>query len=340
MHARGKIMNQCYMTKSPKNPHKGHYDGLFGGYRGAMHRASQSPQLRGTNADRYGSLIGAWLASYDSANTQAAYRSDTRTLVRHLDAHDTDLLQVRRRDLDLFARTQRHEGASASTLARRLACVSAFYRYAVLEGHLETNPADHLRRPRVDADQTTTAALTRREAEDLLLTAMEHSTRAHALVDLLLCTGIRITEALTATEAGLSSDRLSITRKGGTSAVVFLPDHTAEALRALTGATGDELACGTEDDRLLFTTSTGRPWDRTDAARTITRLAERAGITQTVTPHVLRHTHATLALELGVSLHHLQDSLGHKDPRTTRRYDHARTRLENSSAHAVGRLLS
>ena len=57
-----------------------------------------------------------------------------------------------------------------------------------------------------------------------------------------------------------------------------------------------------------------------------------------MTPHVLRHTHATLALELGVPLHHLQDSLGHRDPRTTRRYDHSRTRLENSSAHAVGAL--
>lgn len=305
-----------------------------------MHPASKSPQPRGTNAHRHGALIGAWLASYDSANTQTAYRCDTRVLVRHLDACETDLLQARRRDLDLFARTQRHEGASASTVARRLAAVSAFYRYAVLEGHLETNPAHHLRRPRVDADQTTTAALNRREAEDLLITAMEHSARAHALVDLLLCTGIRITEALTATEAGLSSDRLTITRKGGTRGTVYLPGHTAEALRTLTGTTGEELARGTEADRLLFTTSTSRPWDRTDAARTLSRLAKRAGITKNVTPHVLRHTHATLALDLGVALHHLQDSLGHKDPRTTRRYDHARTRLENSSAHAVGRLLS
>lgn len=48
--------------------------------------------------------------------------------------------------------------------------------------------------------------------------------------------------------------------------------------------------------------------------------------------------YATLALSHGVALHHLQDSLGHSGPRTARRYDHDRLRLENHSAHAVARL--
>lgn len=180
--------------------------------------------------------------------------------------------------------------------------------------------------------------LTRREAEDLLEAAAKHSPRSLALVDLLLSTGVRISEALTAGRSGLTSDRLTVTRKGGAQAVIHLPGHTADTLRVLTGTTGAELARGNERDRLIFTTATGRPWDRNDAARTLTRLASHAGTTKPVTPHVLRHTHATLALELGVPLHHLQDSLGHRDPRTTRRYDHSRTRLENSSAHAVGAL--
>ena len=54
-----------------------------------------------------------------------------------------------------------------------------------------------------------------------------------------------------------------------------------------------------------------------------------------VVPRVLA---ATLALGLGIPLHHLQDSLGHTDPRTTRRYDHTRHRLEHSSAYRVGAL--
>lgn len=303
-----------------------------------MGASSTSPVITGHNADRHRSKIGAWLASYDSANTRAAYRRDVLLLLRHLDVHGNDLLTARRRDLDLFARSQAHTGASPATVARRLAAASAFYRYAVVEEWIPSNPAQHLRRPRVDPDETTTAGLSRRQAEDLLATAQEHSPRAHALVDLLLCTGIRISEALTTTRAGLGADRLVITRKGGTRAVIHLPEHTSAALHCLIGATGTEIATGNESDQLLFTTATGAPWDRTEASRALTRLARTAGIRTRVTPHVLRHTHATLALGAGVALHHLQDSLGHKDPRTTRRYDHARTRLENSSARTVGDL--
>lgn len=65
-----------------------------------------------------------------------------------------------------------------------------------------------------------------------------HSPRTGALVDLLLTTGVRISEALTVRVSGLSSDRLMITRNGGKSAAVWLPERTVEALRTITKTTG------------------------------------------------------------------------------------------------------
>ena len=256
----------------------------------------------------------------------------------YLEATGLDLLAVRRPHLDVFARVRQAAGDAPATLNRRLAAVSAFYAYAVDDGALQLNPAARVRRAAVDADHSTTAALTRREAEDLLVVARVHSPRAHALVDLLLSTGVRISEALDAKLSAVSADRLVITRKGGKTAVIPLPEHTVAALRVMAGSTGTELARGDEAERWLFATASGRPWDRTDAAKVLTRLALKAGLGKRVSPHVLRHTHATLALELGVALHHLQDSLGHTDPRTTRRYDHTRHRLEHSSVHRVGAL--
>ena len=291
-----------------------------------------------TNAERHHELLGAWLASYGSIHTREAYRRDARIFLGYLEATGLDLLAVRRPHLDVFARTRQAAGDAPATLNRRLAAVSALYGYAVDDGVLTGTPAARVRRAAVDADHSTTAALTRREAEDLLATARHHSPRAHALVDLLLSTGVRISEALGTRASALSADRLVITRKGGKTAVMPLPEHTVEALRAMAGTTGTELARGDEAERWLFATTSGRPWARTDAAKLLTRLAQKAGITKRVSPHVLRHTHATLALELGVPLHHLQDSLGHTDPRTTRRYDHTRHRLEHSSAHRVGAL--
>ncbi|MGQ1799163.1 tyrosine-type recombinase/integrase [Kocuria oceani] len=291
-----------------------------------------------SNAERYRELLGAWLASYGSPHTRAAYRRDVRIFLGYLETTGLDLLAVRRPHLDVFARTRQATGDAPATLNRRLAAVSALYAYAVDDGVLTGNPAARVRRAAVDADHSTTAALTRREAEDLLGAAREHSPRAHALVDLLLSTGVRISEALDARLSALSADRLVITRKGGKTAVIPLPEHTVEALRGMAGTTGTELARGDEATGWLFATASGRSWARTDAAKLLTRLAQKAGIVKRVSPHVLRHTHATLALELGVPLHHLQDSLGHIDPRTTRRYDHTRSRVEHSSAHRVGAL--
>lgn len=88
------------------------------------------------------------------------------------------------------------------------------------------------------------------------------------------------------------------------------------------------------------TTTTGKRWAASEAFPTVQRLARAAGIEGQVSPHGLRHTHATLALDAGVPLRDLQDSMGHADPRTTRRYDRARARLERSSAYAVASALA
>jgi hypothetical protein len=88
--------------------------------------------------------------------------------------------------------------------------------------------------------------------------------------------------------------------------------------------------------RPLFTTAAGKPLHRTSAFRIVQRLAQRkAGIDGQISPHSLRHTFATIALDSGTSLHALQDSMGHADPRTTRRYDRARNNLQKSVGYDV-----
>lgn len=106
-------------------------------------------------------------------------------------------------------------------------------------------------------------------------------------------------------------------------------------------AEGTELATADTEsaNAPIFTTATGKRWAASEAFRTIQRLARLAGEGQ-VSPHSLRHTHATLAVDTGVALHDLQDSMGHADPRTTRRYDRPRRRLEKCSAYSVASALT
>lgn len=289
---------------------------------------------------KYRTLITSWVISYTSENTQQAYLNDLKTFCTFLDHTHLDLLQVTRTHLDIFTRLQEKTTGSNASVARRLAAISAFYRFLLLDEVIEKSPASYIRRPPVDPDFTATQSLTQREALRLLDAATEHSLRAQTLVDLLLSTGLRISEALNIRESDISEGRLLITRKGGKKSAVYLPEHTLRNLRDLTRTTGSDVehldSSGTSP--LVFITRTGKPWQRSNVDGLLRKLALTASIRKTVSAHVLRHTHATLALEMGVALHHLQDSLGHKDPRTTRRYDHARSRLENSSARIVGAL--
>lgn len=304
---------------------------------------SQPSELMNTDSSlpnfvKYRELIGSWVISYTSENTQQAYLNDLKIFCAFLDETHIDLLQVRRTHLNVFSRVHETTTDSNASVARRLAAISAFYRFLLLDEVIERSPADYIRRPPVDPDFTATQALTQREALRLLDAATEHSLRARTLVDLLLSTGLRISEALNLRQSDISEGRLLITRKGGKKAAVYLPEHTLRNLRELTATTGQEIQTSGNDGRtpLVFLTRTGKPWQRTNVDGLLRKLALKAGIRKIVSAHVLRHTHATLALEMGVALHHLQDSLGHKDPRTTRRYDHARSKLENSSARIVG----
>jgi integrase len=70
------------------------------------------------------------------------------------------------------------------------------------------------------------------------------------------------------------------------------------------------------------------------------RLARAAGLdcADQLSPHSLRHT-VTLSLDAGVALRDVQDYAGHKDPRTTRRYDHTRHSLDRSAAYTLAAYL-
>jgi integrase/recombinase XerD len=163
----------------------------------------------------------------------------------------------------------------------------------------------------------------------LLNAAARSGPRDHALACLLGLNGY-VSEALGAAAVDLSHQRghrtLAIFRKGGKRAIIPLAPRTSDAIDAM-------LADRTAGP--LFATATGRRLDRHAAGKVIARLARQAGISKTVSPHSLRHSFVTLALDTGASLRDVQDAAGHADPRTTRRYDRGRHSLDRNPTYAV-----
>jgi integrase len=117
---------------------------------------------------------------------------------------------------------------------------------------------------------------------------------------------------------------LTITRKGGRVITVPLAPRTARAI---------DLAIGERAGGPVFLAADGRRLDRHGAGRIVRKTARRAGIGKTLTPHTLRHAFITAALDAGVPLRDVQEAASHADPRTTMRYDRARSSLDRRATY-------
>lgn len=272
-------------------------------------------------------LAAAFLAGY-SASTRAAYACDLKHWGTFLGGIAVEPLAAHRTHVDVYVRMCESDGLSASTIARRLSTLAGFYAYAVAEDLIDRNPVQRVRRPKV-SDESPRLGLDRDELARLLAVSTKNP-RDHALVCLLALNGLRVSETLGLDVSDLSHERghrtVALARKGGKRQTAPLAPMTSSALDALLGA---------RSDGPVFQTATGRRLDRFAAAKIIRRLAQRAGIDKPLSPHSLRHTFVTQALDAGASLRDVQDAAGHADPRTTRRYDRGRHSLDRHPTYAV-----
>jgi len=223
---------------------------------------------------------------------------------------------------------------ASSSIARRLSAVSAFYDYGIGAEVLTYSPIANVRRPKV-SDDSTTVGLSADELVALLDVADAHSPRWGALVSLLAYNGVRIDEALSADVADYTYQRghrvLRITRKGGRTAT---EPHAPPTVRALDAYLADDhpLAGPLFLDRAGVTRLA-----YTTAFDQLRRLARKAAIPAAdhITPHSLRHTFVTESIAAGVPLQDVQDAAGHRDPRTTRRYDRSRHNLDRHPTYVL-----
>jgi integrase len=155
--------------------------------------------------------------------------------------------------------------------------------------------------------------------------------RDHALACLLALNGLRVSEALNSNIENLGLQlghrTLTITRKGGKIVTIPLAPRTARTVALCVGER-------VEGPKLTNHDGTRR-MDRHTATRIVKRLAKRGGIAKNISPHSLRHSFITAALDAGVALRDVQEAASHADPRTTMRYDRARQSLDRHATYIV-----
>jgi integrase/recombinase XerD len=214
-----------------------------------------------------------------------------------------------------------------TSLRRKAASIRAFYRFCYAEELIDADVAALIDLPRqmqrlpdtLDAAEVE-ALLDATSGDDLI------SLRDRALLELLYAAGLRISEALQLDRGDVAGGGfVRVIGKGDKERLVPVGDLALEAVAAYL-AERDRLA-GEADEAVrarepLFLSRRGRRLDRMAAWRIMRAAALRAGLSERVTPHTLRHSFATHLLEGGADLRVVQELLGHASITTTQLYTH------------------
>lgn len=269
-------------------------------------------------------LIEAWLDAQRMPSTREPYRSAITLFRRWCDDRGVDVLAASQRDINRYRQHLARPRANGRSYANstqhlRLSAVSSFYRHAAVEGLIEHNPVENVKRPPLSSESPR-EPISLDQARQLLAASVEKGPRTAALVHLLLSTAMRVSEACSADtrDLGWSNGKqvrtVKIVRKGGKPATVRIqPQFWAVIDTYLQtrpqGPTGP-----------LLLTERGQ-MDRNTAWAIVVGLAREVLPGVPVSPHVLRHTAATLMLNAGAPMQEVQAVLGHTTPAMTQRYD-------------------
>jgi integrase/recombinase XerD len=230
-----------------------------------------------------------------------------------------------RRDLESFVDALIAEGLSPRSVARTVAGVRGFYRFAALTRHLDANPADDLQAPR--AWPALPHFLGVDEIERLIQqpdVSAPRGLRDRALIEVLYATGLRVSELirLRASDLNLEAGYLSTTGKGHKQRIVPIGDQAAAWLTKYI-RDGRPVLVGKRASPWLFVNARrGSGLSRVGFWKILKGYGRQAGLSRTLSPHVLRHSFATHLLEHGADLRSIQMMLGHADLSTTQIYTH------------------
>ena len=269
-------------------------------------------------------LIRLWLHG-KSPRTQEAYLRDVHQFI---DFADRPLQHVILDDLQKWADHLDRRGLSNASRARKLAAVKSLFSFGHKIGYFVFNVGAAISTPKVKDDLA--ERILPREAVHRVL-SMADNLRDAVLLRLFYASGGRVSELAGLRwksvverpgKKGLSYGQVGLHGKGDKIRNVIVSSSTWSELVRLRRHEQDR-GYGNPHDP-VFRSRKGGHLSRKQLWLIVKRAAERAGCPQSVSPHWLRHAHASHALDEGAPIHLVKETLGHKSLATTSRYTHAR----------------
>ena len=276
------------------------------------------------------------VAGNRSLYTIRNYRSDIGHFLRWLRSRDREPLTTNRQEFRTYMGGLREGGMVAASVTRRTSTIHGFYRYLLREGATEKDllygvalPKKPKTLPKVLDPGSIRALLAAPDA------ATPQGVRDRAILELLYGGGLRISElvGLDSRDIDLDEAQAIVHGKGAKERVVLFGQPAMDAVERYLAGARPQLATG--PDAALFLSRLGRRLSARSVQLLIKQHALRAGLSQDVWPHLLRHSFATHLLDGGAGLRTVQDLLGHTSANTTQIYTHvSQARQAEVSARA------
>jgi len=262
-----------------------------------------------------------------SDNSINAYLHDIQKLVQYFEIKNNTVLpeDVELNNLQDFIKWLNELGLAATSQARIISGLKAFFKYLLLEDAIKQSPAELLDAPKTGRKLPDTLSV---EEINKLIESIDLSkpegTRNKAMLETLYGCGLRVSELINLKISNIYFNEgfIKVTGKGDKERLipvgnVALKNITIylENVRSL-----QDIKNGFTD--ILFLNRRGARLSRVMVFLIIKDLAERIGLKKTISPHTFRHSFATHLIEGGADLRAVQEMLGHESITTTEIYTH------------------
>ncbi len=261
-----------------------------------------------------------------SDNSVKAYERDLQKLTNWCIAKGVfNPISINKQELQEFSAYIADTGVKATTQARILSGVRAFFRYLALEDYIEQSPADFLIFPKTGRKLP---AVLSPEEIDAMIGSFDRSTlegeRNVAMLETLYSCGLRVSELINLglTQIHKSEGYIQVIGKGNKERLVPISERALKHIFLFVNHYRVLLDIDSKHRNTVFLSAKGKGLSRQMVFYVIRKAAFHAGIQKIISPHSLRHSFATHLVEAGADLRAVQEMLGHESITTTEIYTH------------------
>ena len=260
-----------------------------------------------------------------SENSIEAYLNDVYKLEKYFIETGIDIspVNVAYPDLKAFLAWYGSNNLNTRTQSRVLSGIRAFFRFLLIEGEIEENPASLIESPKIGLKLPEVLSIIEidRIIDQIDLSKPEGH-RNKAIIETLYGCGLRVSELvnLHLTDIHYGEEYVLVTGKGNKQRLVPIGK---KALKEIDIYKQDrKILSVIKDQNILFLNRRGSGLTRAMIFTIIKDLAAKAGIRKNISPHTFRHSFATHMIEAGADLRAVQEMLGHESILTTEIYTH------------------